>query len=255
VPITTDQYQAMIAETVGMTGHNGDTIHAYLARPVGEGPFPAVVLIHHMPGWDEFYHEATRKFAHHGYIAISPDLYCREGHGTPEDMAAKVRADGGAPDARVVGDVAGAGAYVRALPYASGRVGVIGSCSGGRHAYLAACMTTDFDAAVDLWGGRVVMPPEDLNERTPVAPIDLTKDLSCPLLGLFGVEDRNPTPEMVAQHEEALKQHGKEYEFHNYEGAGHGFFYTHSAMYRQEQAVDGWEKVFAFFSKHLGGPA
>jgi carboxymethylenebutenolidase len=252
---TTDQYEGMIAETVGVTGAGGDVISAYLARPLGPGPFPAVVLIHHMPGWDEWYREATRKFAHHGYIAISPNLYHREGHGTPAEMAAKVREQGGPPDARVVGDTAGAADYVRAMPTATGKVGVIGSCSGGRHTFLAACMTTSFDAAVDLWGGRVVMQPDELNERTPVSPIELTKDLSCPLLGLFGVEDRSPTPEMVAQLEAALKEHGKDYEFHSYEGAGHGFFYYHSAMYRQEQAVDGWERVFAFFGKHLDGSA
>lgn len=252
---TTDEYQGMLAETVSVSGANGDAVHAYLARPLGAGPFPAVVLVHHIPGWDEFYFEMTRKFAHHGYIAISPDLYCRDAHGAPDDVAAQVRADGGAPDARVVEDVAGAARYVRSLPNASGKVGVIGSCSGGRHAYLAACQTSEFDAAVDLWGGRVVMGPDDLNERTPVAPIDLTKDLSCPLLGLFGAEDRSPTAEQVAQHEEALRQHGKDYEFHMYEGAGHGFFYSHSGMYRQEAAVDGWEKVWAFFAKHLGGPA
>ena len=83
------------------------------------------------------------------------------------------------------------------------------------------------------------------------APIEFTKDLSCPLLGLFGNEDRSPTPEQVDQHEAELKKHGKNYEFHRYDGAGHGFFYWHRPLYRPEQAMDGWSKVFAFFGKHL----
>ena len=87
---TTDQYESMIAETISLTGANGDTISAYIARPLGNGPFPAVVLIHHIPGWDEWNREATRRFAHHGYIAICPNLYERYGHGTPEDVAAPV---------------------------------------------------------------------------------------------------------------------------------------------------------------------
>ncbi|MGH8057649.1 MAG: dienelactone hydrolase family protein, partial [Candidatus Entotheonellia bacterium] len=58
-----------------------------------------------------------------------------------------------------------------------------------------------------------------------------------------------------AQHEAALKQHGKNYEFHMYPGAGHGFFYYDRPAYRQEQAVDGWKKIWAFLAKHLGGPA
>ena len=62
---------------------------------------------------------------------------------------------------------------------------------------------------------------------------------------------RSPTPEQVQQHEAELKKHGKDYEFHNYEGAGHGFFYHDRPMYRQQQAVDGWEKLFTFLGKHL----
>ena len=83
----TDMYEGMIAETVTMPGANGDLINAYLARPFGPGPHPGMVVIHHMPGWDEWYRGATRKYAHHGYVAISPNLYFRAGHGTPEDVA------------------------------------------------------------------------------------------------------------------------------------------------------------------------
>ena len=75
--------------------------------------------------------------------------------------------------------------------------------------------------------------------------------MSCPLLGLFGNEDRAPTPEQVDQHEAELKKHGKNYEFHRYDGAGHGFFYYDRPAYRIEQALDGWQKVFAFCEKHL----
>ena len=247
----TDMYEGMLAETITIRGHGGDTINAYFARPLGSGPFPTVVVIHHLPGWDEWYRETTRKFAHHGYAAISPNLYYREGHGTPEDVAAKVRAAGGVPDDQVVGDVESAIGYLRSLPYANGRVGVFGTCSAGRHTFLAACRLQGFDAAVDCWGGRVVMSKEELTPKQPVAPVDYTKDLSCPLLGLFGEEDGSPSPEQVAVHEEELKKHGKDYEFHMYPNAGHGFFYYHRPSYRQEQAADGWEKLFTFFEKHL----
>lgn len=250
----TDMYEGMLAETVTIHGANSDVINAYFARPLGPGPFPGMVVIHHMPGWDEWYREATRKFAHHGYAAISPNLYYRAGHGTPEDVAARVRAEGGVPDDQAVGDIEGAMKFLRSLPYINGKVGVFGTCSGGRHAYLAACRTQGFDAAVDCWGGRVVMSPEELTPKQPVAPIDYTPNLSCPLLGLFGEEDRNPTPEQVARHEEELKKHNKVYEFHMYPGAGHGFFYYDRPNYRQAQAVDGWKKIFAFLEKYLSTP-
>ena len=248
---TTDMYEGMLAETVTITGHGGDSLHTYLARPLGEGPFPGVVMIHHIPGWDEFNREMARRFAHHGYVAICPNLYERDGHGTPEDVAAAVRAAGGVADEQVVGDAEAARRYLAGLPYSNGKAGVIGTCSGGRHTYVVACSTTSFDAAVDCWGGRVVMAEEDLNEKTPVAPIDLTANLSCPLLGLFGEDDQSPTPAQVELHEAALKEHGKSYEFHSYPGAGHGFFYYNRPAYRPEQAMDGWQKVFEFFGQHL----
>jgi carboxymethylenebutenolidase len=248
----TNQYEGMLAETVAMAGAQGDLINAYFARPLGSGPFPAMVLVHHMPGWDEWYREATRKFAHHGYISLSPNLYFRTGHGTPEDVAAQVRAAGGVPDEQVLGDLKGALQYLRSQPYASGKVGIFGTCSGGRQAYLAACRVPGFDAAIDCWGGRVVMAKEDLSPNFPVAPIDYTKDLSCPLLGLFGEDDRGPSPEQVTRHEQELIKYGKTYEFHSYPGAGHGFFYYDRSAYRQQQAVDGWGKIFAFLEKYLG---
>jgi carboxymethylenebutenolidase len=248
----TDMYEGMLAETITHHGANGDVINAYFARPLGPGPYPAVVLAHHLPGWDEWYREATRRFAHHGYAAVTPNLYCRDGHGTPEDVAAKVRAAGGCPDDQVVGDLEGAMRFLRSLPYVNGKVAVFGTCSGGRHAYLAACRVRGFDAAIDCWGGRVVMTKEELTPKQPVAPLDYTQGLSCPLLGVFGEEDRSPSPEQVARHEEELKKHGKTYEFHMYPGAGHGFFYYDRPAYRSQQAVDGWQKVFAFLRRHLG---
>jgi carboxymethylenebutenolidase len=247
----TDMYEGMLAETVTLSGEGGTLINAYLARPLGAGPFPAVVLIHHMPGWDEWYREATRKFAHHGYVALTPNLYYRVGHGTPEDVAARVRANNGIPDDLVVGDVGGAVALLRSLPYANGKVALFGTCSGGRHAYLAACRLKNVDALVDCWGGRVVMAAKDLTPNQPVAPVDYTADLPCPILGLFGNDDTSPSPEQVDAHEQALIAHGKTYAFHRYDGAGHGFFYYNRPNYRQEQAVDGWDKIFAFLASTL----
>jgi carboxymethylenebutenolidase len=248
---TTDQYEGVHAETVTMTGANGDSINAYLAYPLGGSRFPAMVLAHHMPGWDLWYREITYKFALHGYVTLTPNLYFRSGHGTPEDVAAKVRGEGGIPDDQAVGDLAGAMTHLRSLSQVSGKVGIFGTCSGGRHAYLAACRVSGFDALVDCWGGRIVMPADQLTVKTPVSPLEYTKDLACPILGLFGEEDTSPTPGQVKQHEQELKQHGKVYEFHMYPNSGHGFFYYDRPNYRQQQAVDGWEKVFSFLEKHL----
>lgn len=146
---TTDTYEGMIAETITLQGHGGDSIHAYFARPLGPGPHPGIVLAHHMPGWDEWYRETARKFAHHGYAAISPNLYHRAGHGSPDDVAAKVRAEGGAPDDQVIGDLAASMQYIRSLVNSNGKVGGFATCSGGRHVLLAASRFDGFDAVVD----------------------------------------------------------------------------------------------------------
>lgn len=244
-------YEGLLAETVNIRGHNGDEIDAYFARPLGAGPYPGVVVIHHMPGWDEASKEIARKFAYHGYAAIAPNLHFREGKGTPEANSASVRAAGGMPDDHCIGDVEGSIRYLRSLPYGNGKIGVIGYCSGGRHAYLTACKIPSINAVVDCYGGNVVAPPEQLTERQPVAPIDLTADLKCPLLGLFGKEDRRPSPADVAKTEEELKRLGKTYEFHMYDDAGHAFFSVDRPSYRVEAAVDGWKKVFIWFGRYL----
>jgi carboxymethylenebutenolidase len=213
-------------------------------------------VIHHLPGWDEWSIETTRRFAHHGYNAICPNLYFRAGPGSPDDIGAKVRAEGGVPDAQVVGDVDGAMNYLRALPGSNRKVAVIGFCSGGRHAYLAACKIAGFDAVIDCWGGNVVVDdPKQLNDKRPVAPIELTEHLRAPLLGLFGNDDQNPNRSAVDRTEARLKEAGKAYEFHRYDGAGHAFFNYARDAYRPQQAADGWQKVFAFLEKHLGKPA
>jgi carboxymethylenebutenolidase len=251
--LRTDAHGGILAGVTSYRAGNDDLIHAYVARPEGPGPYPGVVLVHHLPGWDELYREFARRFADHGYTAIVPDLYCRAGHGEPDDVAATVRSAGGVPDDQVVADCAAARDWLRALPTGNGKVGIIGSCSGGRHALLTASRESGFDAVVDLWGGGVVAAPDELTPQRPVSVLDYTAGLEVPLLGLFGDQDQYPTPELVDRHEEELRKRGKTYEFHRYADAGHGFFYYHRPSYRAESAMDGWARVFAFFGRHLGG--
>jgi carboxymethylenebutenolidase len=243
---------AIIAETVMIGGNDGHTIEAYSARPVEPGrQVGGVVVIHHMPGYDEGTKEIARTFAVHGYNAVVPNLYHREApDASPDDAAAVARAAGGVPDDRLVGDVAGGMTYLNGLPTANGKVGVIGYCSGGRQSFLAA-VSLPLDAAVDCYGAFVVgTPPEGMPLK--VGPlVDRTPDLNCPLLGLFGADDKYPSPEQVAELEAALKAAGKTYEFHIYEGAGHAFFSVNRPAYRPEAATDGWEKIFAFYGKYL----
>jgi carboxymethylenebutenolidase len=245
-------YDATLAETITIHGHEGHEIEAYSARPLQPGPIGGVVVIHHMPGYDASSKEIVRTFAANGYNAVMPNLYHREAPGAePDDAAAAARAKGGVPDERLVGDVAGAAAYLRGLTSSNGKVGVIGYCSGGRQSFLAA-VSLPLDAAVDCYGAFVVgTPPEGMPLK--VGPIvHLTKDLSCPLLGLFGADDQHPSPAQVAELEQELKAQGKTYEFHSYEGAGHAFFSVNRTAYRPEAAMDGWQRIWNWYGQYLG---
>lgn len=70
--------------------------------------------------------------------------------------------------------------------------------------------------------------------------------MTAPLLGIFGNDDTDPDVAQVDRTEKRLKSLGKAYEFHRYDGTGHGFFAIDRPAYRPIQAVDGWERVFAF---------
>ena len=244
-------YQGLMAETVSIYGDNGDRIGAYFARPLGPGPYPNVIVVHHMPGWDDATKWIASRFAFYGYNAICPDLFHRWGPGEPDEVAAVARAAGGKSDSEFIGDMRGAMNYLKDLPYSNGKVGIIGFCSGGRQSYLAACKIPELDAAVDCWGGRVIATPDQLTGQQPVAPIDYTAEINCPVLGIFGNEDQSPTPEDVNKTEAELKKHGKEYEFHRYDGAGHGFFAIDRPGYRPVQATQAWGEVLKFFGKNL----
>ena len=246
---------SMSAQTVQIPGDGGDQIEAYVARPTEGGTRGGVVVIHHLPGWDRGTKEITRRFAEMGYDAICPNLYWRDAPGAaPDDAAATARAKGGVPDARLIGDIAGAAAYLRSLPTSNGKVGVIGYCSGGRQSVLAACHV-DLDACIDCYGAFVTGTPP---EGYPLQVTNLVADLPglrAPLLGLFGEEDSYPSPAAVAELRDILTVNGKDFEIHSYPGAGHAFFATNRTAYRVEAANDGWERIAAFYGRYLSGSA
>jgi carboxymethylenebutenolidase len=242
---------ALIAETITITAGNGDTIEAYTARPVEEAPRGGVVVIHHLPGYDDSTKQIAIKFAFHGYNVVMPNLYHRQAPGAaPDDAAATARAQGGIPDEQLVHDVAGAIGYLKGRPSSNGKVGTIGYCSGGRQSFLAA-VSLPVDAAVDCYGAFVTGTVPD-GFPLKVGPlVDRTPQLSCPLLGLFGDTDAHPSPADVNELEAALKSAGKTYEFHRYPDAGHGFFSVNRPAYNVAAATDGWDQIFAFYGKYL----
>ncbi|MGH8891567.1 MAG: dienelactone hydrolase family protein [Acidothermaceae bacterium] len=239
------------AGMVRFEGHDGDEIEGYLAVPTDMSAFGSVVVIHHLPGFDDATKGMARRLADQGFAAVVPNLYSREAPGaSPDDAAAIARAQGGVPDDRLVGDVDGSAKYLRALDGSNGKVGVIGHCSGGRQSFLAACRL-ELDAAVDCYGAFVVGNPPEGSGLSARPIVDLAPQLSCPLLGLFGAEDKFPSPDQVAELDRALTEAGKPHEFHSFDGAGHGFFATDRPSYRVEAANEGWRLVADFYGRLL----
>ncbi|MCH7953862.1 MAG: dienelactone hydrolase family protein, partial [Chloroflexi bacterium] len=150
-------------------------------------------------------------------------------------------------DDTVTADVNAAIEHARSLPEIDGdRLGVTGYCMGGRVAYMMAARSDAFRAAVDCWGGNCLVAWGD-----GPTPFDLTGDISCPVLGLFGEDDQSPSPDEVAKIDAEMTRLGVEHEFHSYPGAGHAFMNESRPSYREEASRDAWSRTIAWFNRYL----
>jgi len=233
-----------------------DTIRGYLARPSEPGYNPGIVVIHEAFGLVEHIRDIAQRFANIGYNALAPDLYSRAGGpSNPDDMASVMPVMFGKPDTEAVRDLEATAAHLRGLSGATAKVGAIGFCSGGRQTLLFACSSDKVDAAVDCWGGFIHRATPDA-ETTPSRPkpiLDMVGQLHCPLFGVFGEEDQNPT---VAQSEELrtrAQRAGKDVTIKVYKGAGHAFLADYRPSYREAPAAELWSDAVAFFDRHLKG--
>ncbi len=216
----------------------------YVSTPGGAGPFPAVVVIQHAGGVDDFIQAMTDRLAAAGYLGIAPDLYHREDPDSSDDALTRM---GRLRDANIVPDVIAAIEHLKGLPdVRADRLGITGFCMGGRVAYLMAAHRADLRAAVAFYGGNIMAPWGEAP-----APFDLSEGIQCPLLGLFGEDDPNPSPADVAKLDAELTRLGKAHEFHSYAGAGHAFMNEERPSYRQQAAADAWSKCLGWFERYL----
>jgi carboxymethylenebutenolidase len=222
----------------------GQEMRCYVAEPSGAGPYPAVVVIQHAGGVDDFVRTMTDRVAEAGFAGVAPDLYHREEPNSSDDPLTRM---GRLRDATIVTDVSAAIEHARALANVRGdRIGITGFCMGGRVAYLMAAQNAALRAAVVFYGGNIMVPWGD-----GPAPFELSERIGCPVLGLFGEEDGNPNPADVAKLDAELTRLGKAHEFHSYAGAGHAFMSEGRPSYRPEAAADAWRRCLAWFDRHL----
>jgi carboxymethylenebutenolidase len=240
-------------ETIDLKS-GGDTIKGYLARPSQDGRYPGIVVIHEAFGLVEHIRDIARRFANIGYNAIAPDLYSRKGGPSdPNDINTVFPVMFGLPDSEAVQDLEAAADYLRALPGATGKIGAIGFCSGGRHTLLFAGSSRKVDAAIDCWGGFIdrANPNEQTSAARPKPPLDMVGQLNCPVFGVFGEEDQNPPVALEAALKQRGQAAGKDVTTKVYPNAGHAFLADYRPSYREGPAQELWGDIRNFFDRHL----
>ena len=214
-----------------------DTVSAYLAVPDGTGPFPAIVVVHEWWGLNEWVRANARDLAKKGYIALAVDLYRGKSTDSAETAHELYR---GLPEDRAARDLSAAVTYLRTRSDVDKKhVGSLGWCMGGGFSLVTALHTPDLAACVICYGRLVT-------DSSAIASIP------CPILGIFGEDDKGITPADVHAFAGAAKEQGKSVEVQIYKGAGHAFMNSNNKDgYRAESTKDAWTRIDAFLAGHL----
>ena len=231
---------------------DGDAMGAYLARPVGPGPFPGVIVWMEIFGVNGHIRDVTERMAREGYVALAPDFFHRSLPGIQlgydEEGFAKGMQGLGALDAdEMIADQRAALATLRGLDGVTGKVGVMGFCIGGHMTYLTAC-TTDVAAAAAFYGGGIAAP-EGPGGKT--STLSRTPGITGRIVCFFGGRDQLIPKEHVDAIRKSLVDAGVDHEIVVYEDADHGFHCDQRASYDAAASADAWERTKALFAAEL----
>lgn len=229
----------------------GSPMEVFLFRPQGEGPHPGLLLAQHIPMGhaglenDVFTLTTAQRFADNGYVVAVPFIF----HWWPKDAPLEKKREESRDD-WTVADMEAAFALLKQQPGVDGnRIGVVGHCWGGRVAWLAACHITGLKAMATFYGGNVKKALGAGNQPL----LEKTRYINCPVIGFYGNNDTNPSPQDVDDYSAALTAAGIPHEFHRYDGAGHAFQnFPMPERYNQAASDDAWGKVLAFLRDKLG---
>jgi len=232
---------------------NGDlAIAAYLAQPIGDRSYPAIVVIQEIFGVNAHIRDVTERFARAGYVAIAPAIYQRLAPGfetgyTLDDVQVGRQYKNQTTAAELLGDIQATIAYLQTLPAVKpGGVGCIGFCFGGHVAYLVSTLA-DIKATASFYGAGITTMCPGGGEPT----LSRTPDIKGSLYAFFGMDDASIPPEQVDLIEATLQQHGISHRIFRYQGVDHGFFCDHRGSYSPEAAADAWAVVLQFFHAQL----
>jgi carboxymethylenebutenolidase len=214
-----------------------------VATPAGVGPFPAIVVMSHIGGLDDFTHDRCVRLAAEGFVAVAPDVFHYHWSDDRNERRAALR------DTMIVDDIKAAIAHLEATTNVDiQRLGILGHCMGGRTALLGAGADPRFRALAMYYGGRTMM---SWGEGLP-SPFDLIRNIKGSVIGFFGNLDEGPSPADVNKIEAELLRHHISVEFHRYDGAGHAFQdHTEPSRYNKAAAEDAWQRTLRFFADRL----
>ena len=226
-------------EAVAYFEGNPETV-GYMSVPEGEGPFPAVILIHEWDGLVDRIRQTADALADEGYVALAADLYAgRAGSSREQNMALvqEARAD---PDA-MIANLDAAVAWLRVRDDVSGRIGAMGWCFGGGVALSFGLDGAEHEATAIFYGSL-------LDDPERLAALDHE------VYGTFAELDGGIPPEQVEAFVAALEAAGVENDVHVYDGVDHGFWLKvdENPEARTEPARDAWQRLRAYLSRTLG---
>jgi carboxymethylenebutenolidase len=222
---------------------SGQPMRVYIGVPDGEPKCAGILVAQHGFGVDGFIQDVVNRLFRQGYVAAAPELYHRQ----PADVKDNMTRAGMLKDDEIIADMNATLAHMKGLKEAAVEpMGITGFCMGGRVSYLMAAASSEIKACAVFYGGNIMKA-----WGAGPTPFERTKDIRCPVIGFFGNEDTNPSPEDVDKIDAELTRLGKPHEFHRYVEAGHAFQYFFDARYRPRPARGSWSEQLAFFRQYL----
>jgi len=213
----------------------GGSIKGLLSRPVDvKEKLPGIIVVHENRGLNPHIEDVGRRAGLAGFISLAPDaLTPLGGYPGTDDEGRELQRKRDRNE--MLEDFIAAFEHLKNHPECSGKVGVVGFCFGGWVSNMMAVKVSDLGAAVPFYGGQ---PKEDIDK------------INAPLLLQFGELDKRVNAGWPA-YEEALKEHGKEYQAYIYENANHGFHNDTTPRYDREAAELAWKRTVDFFTEKL----
>ena len=237
ISFTDERIKGLYVEYPSPGGTSG-MMRGYLVQPAGEGPFPAVLVIHENRGLNPYVEDVARRAAVAGFLALAPDgLSPVGGYPGNDDDGRTLQRD--LDPAELNQDMINSALYLKGHELSTGRLGATGFCwGGGMTNRLAVALGDDLDAGAPFYGAA------------PSA--EEAASITAALLINYAESDERING-MWPEYQAALEANGVDHQMHIYEGTNHGFHNNSTPRYVEAAADLAWSRTIAFFQEHLAG--